>query len=271
MKYRAVLITLIGVLIFSGVVMLARTQLETMPLELSVTSDKTKYKLGEVVQLNFELKNMTERNVTINEAFGTGAGSLTVHISKDGRNFPEYNPGWGFADYAPMATVIKPNESIRSSASVFWHRKPNALQGQNSEMLNDVSQKTLITNLAFPKPGKYFIKAVFKSGVDNIYRTLESAPIEVTVEEPDTVEDVEVWNAIKDDEDLTFFMQFGHTQIPSFKTEEQARFLAKVENLIKKHPNSFYGENLRQSLAKFNAAEKKRKAMLEKLKPGPPR
>jgi len=257
MKYKYIFLIVLGISIFSGATMLVTMQSNSSPLKLIVKSNKETYKLGEIVHLSFELKNISSKDAFIGEVFGVGGGSLTVHVSKDSKNFPEYSPGWGIVDFSPQATLIKPNKSIATSASVLWHLKPNALDGESNEVINEVGKKKLLTTYAFPEPGNYFVKAIFRNN-------LESEPIQITIEKPQG-EDLEVWNKIKDDGNFAYFIQINDFLIPSYKTEEREKFKQKVEKIINTYPNSFYAQSLRQSLEKFNANQAKRQEFLQKL------
>jgi hypothetical protein len=242
---------------FLGISNYAKMQTNVGNLKMTVKSDKNEYKLGEVVQLNFELKNEGEKNISVYDVFGVGDGSIKVFISSDGKTFPEYNPGWGQLDVSPAETVIKPFESRFSSASVLWHDKPNALKGESQSVIDEVAKRTLLSDFAFPTSGSYFIKV--------FYGNIESKPIKITFTEPQG-EDLEVWDKIKNNGNMAFFIQMNYFPISANKTEEQAKLQSEVEAIICQHPNSFYTASLRQSLNKFRENEAKRKAMIEKLK-----
>jgi len=227
-------------------------------VSLKISSDRTNYKLGEVVKLSIELKNESENNLVIHDVFGVGDGSVRVFISSDGKTYPEYSPGWGQMDFASTNTIIKPNESIVSSADVLWHSKPNAIKGESDAVVKEVAKKTLLTDYAFPEAGIYFIKATYTYN-----ESLESEPIQITMTEP-VGEDLEVWNKIKNRGEFAFFIQNDYFQI-DYKPEERAKFQKEIENILIDHPTSLYAESLRQSLEKFRASEAKRQDFLRNL------
>ena len=218
-------------------------------VKLYVRSDKTSYKLGEIVKLSLELKNEGEDDAVIRQVFTVSDGSLKILVSNDGKTFPEYNPGWGSIDFANGSKVLKPNESLGTNASILWHNKPNALAGQSKEFISKIAEKTVLTDYAFPSPGTYFIKAVFDEN-------LESKAIRIDVTEP-VGDDSEVWNEIKTNENLGFFLQMGHFP-GSVKPDVQKLLISKVEKILSDYPDSLYSDALRQSLIRFRELETKR-------------
>lgn len=256
MKYKKMLFVIVALAIFSGLTILAQMQNNAVPLTLTVKSDKQSYELGEIVPISFELKNTSANDVTINDVFGVGSGSVTVYISRDGKNYPEYNSDWGQVDFAPASTVIKPGQSLSSSATILWHRKPNALQGESARVIKEVSEKTLLTDYAFPEAGTYYVKAVYN-------QNLQSAPLDITIEEPDG-EDLDIWNRIKGRGDIAYFIQKGYVPIASYKSEEKSRFESNVRAIIERYPNSLLSKQLKTSFLKYQEVEIKRQELLQK-------
>lgn len=269
MKYKYAFLGFLGLLCFLALTSLGYMQNGSAgKLKLAVNSSKTAYKLGEVVSLSFELKNESKEDISIKDIFGVGTGYLSVYISQDsGKTFQKYEHGWGLADIANALTVLKPDESVKSSATILQHYKPNGLAGESREVINTVSKTTIMTDYAFPKEGTYYIKAKYLASVKgkkNAIQT-ESEPIQITIEEP-TAEDLEVWNKIKDNGDIAYFLQEGDFKIPTYKYKEREKLRQVVEQILIDHPNSSYVQPLKQSLEKFQTTEEKTKENLERIK-----
>lgn len=251
MKRKHAFLVFLGLSCFLGLIIFGSVQSNSKnSLKLDIESSKESYNLGEVLALTFELKNQSGEEITVTDVFGIGGGLLSVHISQDGKNFQEYfHPGWGLVEYVDPRSVLKPDETVKTSATVLWTWKGD----EKSEY-------------AFPAAGNYFIKARYNAIIKGQTTSIpvESEPLKITVNEP-AGDDLKVWNKIKDDARFAYFIQHNDLPIQSYKIEERNKFQAKIEQLINQYPNSFYTESLRQSLDKFKLGEEKRNAFGEKL------
>lgn len=219
-------------------------------LILKLDSPKNIYKLGETIDFLFELENKTNETITLLDVFGTGTGFLHVKASQNGNEFIGCDdPSWGIMDVGSRIE-IKPNESVKARSNVLWTWKAQDIAG-----------------FRFDRAGVYYIKANYTAHIEgkssNI--NIESLPIQITIEEP-VGDDLKVWNIIKENGEFAYFIQKGAVHIPSYKSEERAKFLIEVERIINDYPNTFYAESLRQSLEKFKAAEIRSQEMMKKLK-----
>ena len=222
--------------------------------KLTVNSSKTTYNLGETIDLSFSLRNEGNDSVRVGNYFDVKDGYLKIWISQDGITFKEYsNSKWGIADVIRGSIILSPNESIETSTEILWNFVPDA--ANNSRL----PETQIANNYAFSTKGKYFLKVKYLTHSSDKITEIESEPIQVTVTEP-VGEDLEVWNRIKDNGDFAYFIQESDFRIPSYKTQERAKFQKAVEQLINHFPNSFYAQSLRRSLAKFKDNENKRKA-----------
>ena len=89
--------------------------------------------------------------------------------------------------------------------------------------------------------------------------------MKITITEPNG-ENLDVWNKIKDNGDIGYFLQEGDLIRGRYYTaEERAKFQQEVQQIISEHPNSFYAQSLRQSLDKFRASEAERQEYMKKL------
>lgn len=222
----------------------------TQKLKLTVSSSKNKYKLGEIVDLSFNLRNEGNETISFSDVFGTGTGFLHLKISQDGINFRDFShPRWGKVDVGGAKTLLRSEESAKASTTLLWEWA-----------------KQDVPSFTFFNPGIYYVKANYRLSIDNAEESvlLESQPLEITIEEP-TGEDLQIWNIIKGDGEFAYFIQENDFRIPKYKTEERAKFQNKVEQIIRQYPNSFYTHSLQQCLDKFKANEAKRKAYLQKV------
>lgn len=263
MRYRNLLLIVFSVFISLDLATTAKMQNAAGPLSLTIGSPKNQYRPGEVVSLTFRLQNQTAKDIVINDLFATGDGSLKLYVSRDGKNYPEYNPGWGEIDFTSLpARSIASHQSLISSSNILWHSKPNALKGQSQDVINDVAKKTLLTDYAFPESGTYLVKAVYDA-------TVESEPIKITIVQPQG-EDLKVWSLISDRGDIAYFLYNGYPQIPDHAPDERAKFIQEIEGMIKDHPESFYAKSLQASLDHYLASEANRREFMKNLQPQKP-
>ncbi len=260
MKFKYIAIVVAAIVCVYGSVTV-KSQLVTQNIIVSGKINKENYLLGESVLINFEVINRGNTAVQIPKLWAENA----VYISPDGKNYRKTSRGkWELMLVNIPKITLEPEQSytyedIRivsgGQKSDYSHLNPKAAKKQSE--IND----KIDTEYAFPKAGKYYIKGVFG--------TIESEPIQITIEEPQG-EDLEVWNKIKDDGNFAYFIQEGEVLIPNYKPKERAEFKRKVEDIINQYPNSFYVQSLNQSLDKFKANEAKRIAFEEKIKANKP-
>lgn len=256
MNKKHVLLTICSFVCFLGIANLAYTQRDsTQKPKLTVNASKNIYKLGEVIGISFELKNESNDSITFQDIFGVGTGFLHVEASRNGKDFTGCDdPDWGLLDIAGAKTIIGPNETAVTSSTILWDWR-----------------KQDVPVFRFADSGVYYLRARYSLTIEGEKDSiqLESEPIRITIEKPNT-DDSEVWNKIKDNGHFAYFIQKGDIRIPSYKTEERAKFEQEIEQILVDHPNSFYAFSLRQSLEKFRIGEARRLETLIKLqKPMP--
>jgi len=269
MKYKYLFLTSVCLLGFFGLTSLVYLQTKTnntsKQLELSVIPSEVNYMLGEVAALSFKLTNVSDEDVSILGDLNTSDGYLNVYVSQNGRNFSEYrHTKWGIKDAKSQPIKLSPSESVTTSATILWNRKPET-KGLNTDVAEKATEGRILSHYAFPEVGTYFVKASYYNYFTKEAKPvlIESEPVQITIEEP-AGEDLEVWNKIKDDGDIAYFIQEGDFRIPFYKTEERIKFKREIEQLLNQYPNSFYAQSLQQSLDKFKATEEeKRKDFLQ--------
>jgi hypothetical protein len=262
MKYRKINLFVIGLFLAGGFVTFAYMQKTAKPLlKFTLKSEKTNYKLGEPINFIFELKNESNSEIIVLDGFNVGESTFLLEVSSKVKGYTGCNDhGWGLIDSLNSETKLIPKQYITAKGNILW-----VLSAQEMPLFR------------FKESGKYIFRANYIFAIENgdaktntelnmVNMTLESEPIEITLEEPEG-EDLEVWNKIKDDGNFAYFIQKGDFLIPIYKTEEREKFKQKVEQILNEHPNSFYAESLKLSLAKFRTAEAQRQSFLKKVQP----
>lgn len=252
-KYRYIIFIAFGLFCSLGLARFGfmQNELHTNKLKLVVSSSKTTYLLGEVVPFSIELTNGSGGEVIIENTVDPVYGSLKFYVSNESKsiNYEYMNPKWGIREVNSFVEM-KENEKITNSKNVLSKLK------SNTEV-----------EYFFQKAGVYNLRVSYQIRYARETKPvlIESNPIQITIEEP-VGEDLEVWNKIKDNGDIAYFLQEGEFNIPSYKMKEREKLRQEVEQLLIAHPNSFYAKPFKQSLEKFQVIEEKRKAYLEKIK-----
>ncbi|MDQ3799834.1 MAG: hypothetical protein M3384_10305 [Acidobacteriota bacterium] len=227
-------------------------------LELSIESSKKNYLTGEILTLNFNLKNKSQEELTISDSLNTDSGYLSVYISQNGAEFKKYyNSTWGRANASRAYIQIKPGQHIKTSATVFWNAVPRVVRPDR------LQQKPVDTYYAFPQANTYYLKAVFTLYFENKPNKIESEPIQVIIEEP-TGDDFAVWNKIRNRSELAFFIQEGN--FLTSKPEEKEKLRQEAEEIFNQYAETVIGRQIGRSLEKFRTLEEKSKTYLQKLK-----
>ena len=191
-----------------AVILTATLTLLSFPIgeiKLTLVSDEEEYHLGEAVGLTFILKNAGADELTIQDSFGIATGTLNVFISRNGKDYSQYqHSGWGLLDIVNVKTVIGSGKEIQTKARVLWTGA-----GSNS-------------GFAFSEPGTYYLKASYNAVFQGQERSVlfESEPLKVAIREPKD-EDLLVWNRIKQNGDLAYFIQESDVRIGSQSCERQ--------------------------------------------------
>lgn len=240
----------------------AQTKIKsTNNLIVEVKQPKSSYVLGEIISLNIEVENQGELDAYL---FGADveSGYLHILISQSGDVYKKYsNATWG--NKKTKGRILKPSELIRSTATVLSNTTPDISSLSDTAILH-FKDKQLMTAYAFPKAGRYYLKAVLIVPGEGKNIEVSSEPIEINITEP-VGSDLQVWNLIKDRGDFAYFIQNG--ELVDFKNpKEQAKFQQEVEGILNKHPDSFISNQIEKSLEKFHVTEEKRREYLERIK-----
>lgn len=248
---RVASIIFIGMLILGISTLAAVHSRPEERLELTITSTKDVYLLGETLSFSFELRNNDKNKLVLLDEFGIRTGTLRVVVSENERDFVGFaDPGWGFLD-TTQKTHMSPNSSKGASGAVLWIRdKDNAPRFRLNEA------------------GIYYFRALYTARIEGEKDAvnLRSKVIKVTVVEPQG-DDLDVWNIIKDKGQIAYFLKEG--DVPpdlQFDVQKSTRFLEEVQQIIDKHPKSFYSNHLQKSIQMYQINESNRRESLKRLR-----
>jgi hypothetical protein len=227
-----------------------------LPLVLKVSAGRQTYVLGETVKLDFELQNEGETPITLPFKPNVMTGYLKVWIALNGQEFNLYNnSSWG--RFEGSGVTIKPGGVVVSNATILWNNKPQIPRAGEGKILTDY---------ALPDAGSYFIKAVLsipdKDSPDTLIR-IESKPIRITVNEP-IGDDLKVWNRIKGNAEIAYFLQQADT--PTYRDAKAEQLIDEVKQILEEYPNNYLATQLKQKLEKYQVDEEKRTLRLNKSK-----
>ena len=155
--------------------------------------------------------------------------------------------------------ILKAGQVVSSKSGILWNFSPI----ERSTNWKEMGNTHILDYYAFPKPGLYYLKAVLGVPSNENPIKVESKPIKIRINEP-VGEDLEVWNKIKDKQEIGYFIQEGYFR--TFNSLETENLKREIEQIALKHPSSLLSKQLMQSLEKFRSAEEQRKADLEKRK-----
>lgn len=228
-------------------------------LNVKVNSAKQNYIQGEVINLNFEINNDSSLDIPL-KGVDVESGYLKIFVASADQKFKAYsNSAWGREK--TKGIIIKVGQTVKSQAMILWNFSPV----NRFSNLEGFEESHVMTDYAFPKSGTYFIKAVLYIPGETPNK-IESEPIQVIIDEP-VGDDLKVWNQIKDNGDIAYFLQQGRT--PTYQDEKAEKLLKEVKQIAEKYPNSNLAGQMKQKLEKFRKDEEKRKEMLEKAKVKP--
>lgn len=230
-------------------------------LTLAVQADKGSYLLGDLITLKFRLVNKSKEVVFLQAYPDVFHGELGVFIAYADKRFRGYlGPGWGLNGRTGKHRIpLGPGEIYETEATVLYNHRFETSH-LNEDAARPIKEKLIGTEYALPKSGTYHIKAILSLGSKN---EIESEPIEIRINEPQNIDDVEVWNVLKSDPEYAYFIQTGSTKTgPSKKHPGYAksqRVVENLENIVNFYSASRYGEHIRSALAKHRASIKRLK------------
>ena len=229
-------------------------------LSVEVTAPKQTYILGEKIELDFKVENQG-REITGSQKPDAKCGYLRIQIANESKIYKDYFGSKWQTEDCEVVLPLKENEIFKSKETILWNVKPE-VSHLNTDAANRMSKDRILTDYVFPKAGDYFIRTVL-SFPNNIQPKITSEPMQITIEDP-TGAELDVWNKIKDNGEIAYFIQEG--KFITFNAKEVERLKQEVEEIAVKYPNSLLANQVEQSLDKFQANEAKRQESMQKLK-----
>jgi hypothetical protein len=184
-----------ALLVSSSVVMGMATAQTSQPLRftslvLKVEADKSEIRLGELLNLELELKNPTSTSVG-SVHFDPSYGTLAVLVSRNGGSFQRYfAPGWGTKQNVSGPNEVAAGSTVyRSLEILFNHSVPGR-------------EDLLDAEIAIDQPGTYQFKVTL---TDDESRQKIAAPIiQINVVFPTTSSEQGIWQEIRNNSELGY-------------------------------------------------------------------
>lgn len=249
---RILTVVSFSLLIFTVFTKNAASSNPNQDLEIKVNSPKSSYILGEMVHLDFTIKNNSSVDIR-NRGMDLRSGYLKVLIASEDGKFKEYNLSRSTCGIG----IFKAGAERQFGEDILWN-----YIGFEEDQTRRFEENQIQTQYAFPTSGIYNIKAVLKiPSIDNPMK-FESESIQIAIEEP-SGDDLEFWNKIKDRGDIAYFMQEGEPR--SADETKINELLNDIEQLINQQPNSRYVQALKKSQEKFRGIQERIKKQREDI------
>lgn len=225
-------------------------------LSVEVYPNSQEYALGELVKLKIRITNRSQGVVVLERAPSIANGDIRVFIA-GAEGFREYlGPRWGLEDVGTTKRVeLAPGEFREVDASILYHHRTET--DHLSELYAaQYARQYINTAYAFVSPGTFKVKAVL--GVGESAR-VESEPVQIRIHEPQGA-GLQVWNVLKADADLGFFLQAGspNGDPRSAKSAKQAEILNSLAIL---YPESRQKEDILLSVDSYSRTLQKLKKL----------
>ncbi len=206
-------------------------------VSIEIRLSKKNYFLGEIVNLQFQVTNNTEKK-NFHRGLTRRTSSLQISIAYENESFKKYRSHGPIKDSSGWLT---PNISRQFSEKILWNRIPNYVK--DSPLYKDV----IMSNFAFSKSGNYLIKAKLILPNKKKVFLIETLPISVKIKKP-TGNNLKVWDLLKNRSDLGYFIQ--SSGILDYRSCDEDT-LNEIRSIIKKYPKSIYAKSMRDSIKKY--------------------
>ena len=225
-------------------------------LAITLQSDKQEYILGEPVSVTFKVVNTSNARIQLPGLIDVFAGQLVFRIAFENGPYRLYRgPGWYiWGAKTSKPSTLDPGASIETTATVLHNRAPQ--RGRlNEETWKRVAESEIDIELALFKLGRYCLKAI-------LLGTIESPPLEIYINEPQTIDDIEMWKLMSKHPEYAYFMQTrGDLLQGTFTDQRTKEMVDTIESFVNYHAASTYTPYFREAIAKHRAAvERHRKA-----------
>ncbi len=235
-----------------------RVETASKVVSLKVSSDRTNYKLGEIIEIETRITNNSSKTI---EVGGDSKSWATVKIADgQGKDYKIYvappDKNSITLDGINFGVFIRPYKTYSRKQTILWNYKPDVAH-LSSDASKSYTDGRILTEYAFPVSGKYFVKLFSHIELNGISVDYDSQPLEINVSEPTGI-DADIWNEIKSNADIGYFMQEADlVRGRYYKQAERDEFQLTIQNLISENPKGIYAEKLQRSLHVFRLEEMK--------------
>jgi hypothetical protein len=218
-------VALLGIWALAAQVSSASTDIPQLSV---VLSSRAAYLLGEPVRLTVAVTNKAPapiRDIYRPAAFEDIEPQIITWLSADGKSYARYTPELPVLRQPPEPTSLGPGATWIFDLTVCY--------------------QTFSKQLAFPKPGKYYLKVAYPlmRQQASSYPRIESNCIEIHIRRPEEME-TKVWERINTHEFL-YFLQTARLD------ERHPQTAKKVLEVLEDFPQTSYKMALRYSLHRF--------------------
>jgi len=181
-------------------------------------------------------------------------GYLKLYIASSDQQFKKYFDSNWKRGKMPGVTPGAGQSKKSQTDILLWNFSP----ANRFSNLEEFDKSHIMTDYAFLKSGVYFIKAFLIIPGQHLEK-MEIKPLQIVINEPKG-EDLEVWNKIKNEGEVGYFIQHG-----SVRTDKE-KVLQSVEKILQEYADSYLTDGLTQKLEKFHSGEQRRKELIAKAK-----
>ncbi len=216
-------------------------------LSLFAEPEKDALTPGQPVTIKVRLTNLTDSVITARRDLDPAYGAMQVYVSRNGGEFKRYlGPGWGTKDPpAGSSEPIAPGDSVTREITLLFH---NAVRGRDD---------LLESSLPLDEVGSYVIRVELYD--EAFGRRIVAPAFGVQAWFPQEEAGQAIWEALKDDAKLAYFMQTGDAR-------QSATVVRKAEELVERYPDNSQEKHLALALGRHYLAEDKVEAAIEHLK-----
>lgn len=216
-------------------------------LSLFAEPEKDALTLAEPVTIKVRLTNPTESEIAARRDLDPAYGTVQVYVSRNGGEFKRYlGPGWGTKDLpAGSPEAIAPGASVSREITLMFH---NAISGRDD---------LLGSSLPMDEASSYVVRVELYDGT--FRRKIVAPDVSVRIWFPPDEAGQAVWQAMKDDEDLAYFMQTGNAR-------QAHGVVTKAEELVERYPDNSYEKHLALALGRHYLGEDKIERAIGHLK-----
>jgi tetratricopeptide (TPR) repeat protein len=216
-------------------------------LSLFAEPEKAEVTVGEPLIVKLRVTNLNESDIDARAVLDPAYGALQLYVSRNGGDFKRYlGPGWGTKDrMGGLSGVIKPGTDVYGEVSLLYH---NALPGR-SDLLE--------SSVPLGETGSYVIRVELYD--ETFERKIVAPAFAVQVGFPQEEAGQAVWEAVKSDKDLAYFMQTGDAR-------QSGAVVQKAERLVEHYADGRYEKHLSLALGRYYLAKDKVETAIGYLK-----